>query len=1084
MNAARTRRIDAARLAVICALCVAYGSLLPLDYQPVTLADALARFREIPYLRLGAYARADWIANIVLYIPLGYLLRAALRTDSRIGSVAGDAATFALCALLAVGLEFIQQSFPPRTVSLNDLLAEGIGSAIGIAAWRLAGARFDALWARAAHPEAGRAAAALTLYLIAYLALSLYPYDFMVSPSEFEIRQALGRDAWFIDRENCGSLPLCMIRLGMEGLIAVPIGLWLRLRLRATWGGAFAFALAFGVGIELLQLWIFSGTTTGASALLRTAGIVAGFAVGPSLSEVPWHRWQRARAPLALVAALPYVVLVAYASGALGGPRTGPAGGLDKLATLHFLPFYYHYFTSEANAVRSVLGQLALYAPAGVLVWAIAGGRSRGSMVAASVLAGGLALLVEGAKLFVAPLRPDPTNVLIAAIIAPVTLALVAAFIHNGSAPAAPARDRAPTPPPRPVVGRPPTWRKFAGALLLVAAAVSVWCYPLAPAVIAGLLVAAAGISWVRPTWGLALVLAALPVFNLAPWSGRFLYDEFDMLVLTVTGISFLRLAPTAAARRLVPGGRLALALFTGSWIVSLILGLWPFPELGLNAFSSYWSPYNALRIGKSLLWAFLLLPLVAADAHGRAYPPALSVGIVSGLAGTVAVALWERILFSGPFNFDSEYRITGMFFGMHTGGGMVEGYLVSAIPFLLAAVGAFRRGGAPVVAVAAMVFCGAIYALLVTFARGGYLGFAVSLAVLGAAWTIQLATSHRRALKLGGLTTLGVLLVGAAVALPILFGDYVRFRFSTVSQDFDTRLHHWRDALEIRSPGLVPGLFGDGLGTFPRTYLARNRSGVMPTTYSFVGENGGTFLRLGSGETLYFGQRIPIQGERFYTISVDVRAPDGPATITVPVCEKSILYSFRCVWAQLHGEANRPDWQHLTYRFNSGEVGSGRRFEQRPTELAFYHPDQGTRIDVDNVSLKDDTGRELVVNGSFSAGMDRWFFATDSHLPWHTKNVVVQSLFETGWVGLASLGLLLSTALLVLARRVLRGEGFAAVVLAALLALFTVGLFDALFDEPRLGLMLFLFVLLGLLREPPAAAAGRVLPSASPGRK
>jgi hypothetical protein len=348
----------------------------------------------------------------------------------------------------------------------------------------------------------------------------------------------------------------------------------------------------------------------------------------------------------------------------------------------------------------------------------------------------------------------------------------------------------------------------------------------------------------------------------------------------------------------------------------------------------------------------------------------------------------------------------------------------------------------------------------------------------------IQLATSHRRALKLGGLTTLGVLLVGTAVALPILFGDYVRFRFSTVSQDLDTRLHHWRDALDIRSSGLVPDLFGNGLGTFPRTYLARNRSGVMPTTYTFVEDNSGTFLRLGSGETLYFGQRVPIQGDRWYTLSVDVRAPGGPATITVPICEKSILYSFRCVWAQLNGEANRPDWQRLTYRFNSGDVGSGRRFEQRPTELAFYHPDQGTRIDVDNVSLQDHTGRELVANGDFAAGMDRWFFATDSHLPWHTKNVVVQSLFETGWVGLLSLAILLGTALLELARRVFRGEGFPAVVLAAMLALFTVGLFDALFDEPRLGLMLFLFVLLALLRESPTPGAGRGLPSASPGRK
>jgi hypothetical protein len=38
---------------------VVYGSLLPFDWQPLPLAQALARFHDIPFLHLGVESRAD-----------------------------------------------------------------------------------------------------------------------------------------------------------------------------------------------------------------------------------------------------------------------------------------------------------------------------------------------------------------------------------------------------------------------------------------------------------------------------------------------------------------------------------------------------------------------------------------------------------------------------------------------------------------------------------------------------------------------------------------------------------------------------------------------------------------------------------------------------------------------------------------------------------------------------------------------------------------------------------------------------------------------------------------------------------------
>ena len=53
---------------------VVYGSLVPLEYRPLPPGEAWARFQQIPYLNLGVGSRADWVANGVLYVPLGFLL--------------------------------------------------------------------------------------------------------------------------------------------------------------------------------------------------------------------------------------------------------------------------------------------------------------------------------------------------------------------------------------------------------------------------------------------------------------------------------------------------------------------------------------------------------------------------------------------------------------------------------------------------------------------------------------------------------------------------------------------------------------------------------------------------------------------------------------------------------------------------------------------------------------------------------------------------------------------------------------------------------------------------------------------------
>ena len=87
------------------------------------------------------------------------------------------------------------------------------------------------------------------------------------------------------------------------------------------------------------------------------------------------------------------------------------------LASEHWLPFYYHYFTSEANAVASLLSVAVSMVPLGGIAWAVRSeqqiGKAR-SLVPVTIAALCLSLLLEVGALITTAQRPDPTNVLIA----------------------------------------------------------------------------------------------------------------------------------------------------------------------------------------------------------------------------------------------------------------------------------------------------------------------------------------------------------------------------------------------------------------------------------------------------------------------------------------------------------------------------------------------------------------------------------------------------------------------------------------------------------------------------------------------
>ena len=1039
------------------ALFIVYGSLVPLAYTPLPWAEALAAFARTPWLQLDAERRADWISNAVLYVPLGWL--SVLWWAGRSASLARRlvAAVLALvsgCAL-AVSVEFTQLYFPLRTVSLNDLLAEVLGSAIGA----LIGLRWTAGSHGVLAAAAGRMrlplASAPALFGLAYAAWALFPYDLVLSMQELAGKQASASWGWLLAPAGHQEAALRRVaRLVAEALTLAPLGwLWARRRAAAgrsvPWPAALALGAAFGLTLELAQFFLVSGVSQGVSALTRALGVVVGVWAWQRGRGLSAEGLRTALAPWTWPALALLAVLLAALSGWFASDWRTPDQAWARISggEIRFVPFFYHYYLPESVAVFSLSAVALAYAPVGVLGWARRWTAGQGAFAAALV-----ATLIELGKLFPLALRPDPTNVLIAAGAAWLVGKLLAASqgsVADSVALAGPVA--------------PPFLRPAHGALAAAAALTAGWVsgFPVAPLALGAMLVAALALVWWRPVLVFALVGAGLPLLDLAHWSGRTLVDEYDMLLLIGLAAAFVR--TPATGRRLMGDRRLLLlmTLMTAVMLLSALPGVATWAGATLREdFSNPIHPLNGLRVAKGAVWALLLCVLarrlLAArqDVHG-----AFAVGVRIGLAGTVAAIFWERAAFTSVLDFADVYRVAGPLSAMYTGGAYIEGFLAVGLVYAGAWLLQTPRWSAR--AAALLLVVGATYSLSVTLSRAGWAAGAVGLVVLA----LMSLRRPQRPLAAAALvlTLLGTMV---AVAWPILAGPAGQQRLSTIQQDLEVREAHWTRAWTLHGGGLHDWLLGIGLGAFPAANYWASPAERRPAVHAFLylddGRRAGHTgqLRLGPGWGLYIDQVLAVEPGQTVRVQVSAAARALPGTLGFSLCHKWVLSSFDCVAGHFKVEpgagAARAVAQNSTQTASlaTGPLGGDAWPWRRNVRFTLHHAG-GAVIDVDRVSLKTADGRELLDNGGFEHGADRWSFTSDDHLAWHVKNFPLTALLETGLLGVLAFAGLIGLALVRGARAAWAADARAAVPLAALIGLLGLGFFDSVIDAPRFLLLL-----------------------------
>ncbi len=429
-------RLNVALAAFLFSIFAVYGSLVPLRYQSLELAEALERFRQVPMLQLSVDSRADWVANLLLFMPLGFLWLGACSLDRPkwLGLLYAIIVVPA-CTAVSVGLEFTQLWFPPRTVSQNDIIAESIGAVAGAGLWIALG-QTSVNWLRSFTTDLRPKKQIdwlLQLYVLGFLVYALLPLDLTISLSEIYRKFKEGRILLIPFTYRFDSIYNQIYQLTMDAIVFVPVGAWIATtftrsdhrvrspRFCAVLGGALSAA------IELAQVFVYS-------RFVDTSDILTG-TVGAALGGWIMGRWAGAGAPVPVTSESGRFRKlwrgVTWLSGAFlyGAVLTAVFWSpyefvwdvdLAKQRWAEFFrtPFEALYWGSEFHAVQQVLRKLLFFAPLGAILTQVAAQvadyRLRRLLLALLLSTGvALALGIELGQLFLPEHVSDFTDVLL-----------------------------------------------------------------------------------------------------------------------------------------------------------------------------------------------------------------------------------------------------------------------------------------------------------------------------------------------------------------------------------------------------------------------------------------------------------------------------------------------------------------------------------------------------------------------------------------------------------------------------------------------------------------------------------------------
>jgi len=389
-------------------LFVVYGSLVPLHFRAMPLDAAIAAFRQIPWLQLGIGSRADWVANLLLFIPLAFIFTGALAHGRGLFvRLLASALVLAAGVGLSLGIEFTQLFFPQRTVSQNDIAAECLGAVIGVAAWWTVGGRFLGWyesWLEVREPAALSERLALS-YLAFVFAYNVLPLDLTISAVEIFHKWREGK-LILIPFAGLPADPAhALYEVVTDALIWLPPAFLWRFRGGRSTARAWWLGTATALILEVLQLFVYSRVSDVTDVFTAALGAWAGAMLGARLGRRSGSPRARNRSAalgrlLPLILALGWVLVLMVVFWYPFDFRTDAAFIRERMGFLERVPFEVYYYGTEFRAVTEVFHKTLFFAPLGALLawfvyglpWTWRGYAAAGSQLAIIVTALGIEL--------------------------------------------------------------------------------------------------------------------------------------------------------------------------------------------------------------------------------------------------------------------------------------------------------------------------------------------------------------------------------------------------------------------------------------------------------------------------------------------------------------------------------------------------------------------------------------------------------------------------------------------------------------------------------------------------------------------
>ena len=407
---------------------VFYGSFVPLQFHPHSLAQAWDMFVRPHVLRPSYASRLDWTVNVLLLAPVPFLWLCALGPGGggRIRRALATILGWVASVPVSVAAELGQAFFPPRDPSLRDVAAQLVGAFAGATAWWIYGDRAAAgvdRWKRT-HGAPRLAEWILWPYLAVVAFFSLLPFDFSVSPVSLRHKWRLGRIIVTPFAQRLPSMAHEIYAIVTGTVLWVPVAALAVLSGRKRPLEVWSLTLFTASGLECLQVLVLSRVCDVTDVVLAGCGAAVGVGIGmllrrhagASLLEAParTRSWRRE----AIAGIVVWLLVLAFYCWFPFNFHWSLRYARARLGPLRPPPLTLYFFATPLQAIAQVIRTSLFFVPLGAALAILSAPyedtRRRSFAIGGSILALTLiALILEAGQVILPGRYPDLSDVLI-----------------------------------------------------------------------------------------------------------------------------------------------------------------------------------------------------------------------------------------------------------------------------------------------------------------------------------------------------------------------------------------------------------------------------------------------------------------------------------------------------------------------------------------------------------------------------------------------------------------------------------------------------------------------------------------------